>query len=174
MSSRIVGRLGSLTISVHPSAWVALPIMWGILSAVGVWALALPFQTALIAGLAATLLHIASEVHHNLGHAAAAQYTGHPMIGIRFVGPLGQSVYPKDEPPLSAGVHIRRALGGPAASALLTLAAGLVLLILRPTSGAVWYVAVFLFLDNLFVFTLGAFLPLGFTDGSTLLRYWKS
>ncbi|MBK7920605.1 MAG: hypothetical protein IPJ94_31005 [Chloroflexi bacterium] len=32
-------------------------------------------------------------------------------------------------------------------------------------------VATLTFLDNLLVLTLGAFLPLGFTDGSTLLRY---
>ncbi len=173
MSSRIIGRLGDLTLSVHPSTWVALPILWGILSALGLWAFDLPLPTAILAGLAATLLHVASEIHHNLGHAAAARYTGHPMIGIRFVGPLGQSVYPKNEPPLPGSVHIQRALGGPAASALLTLMAGLVLLALNPGLGAVWYVAYFLFLDNLLVFTLGAFLPLGFTDGSTLLRHWK-
>jgi hypothetical protein len=34
------------------------------------------------------------------------------------------------------------------------------------------FLLLFFFLDNLLVFTLGAFLPLGFTDGSTLLRYW--
>jgi hypothetical protein len=35
-----------------------------------------------------------------------------------------------------------------------------------------WWVALFFFLDNLLVLTLGAFVPLGFTDGSTLLRWW--
>jgi len=29
-------------------------------------------------------------------------------------------------------------------------------------------------LDNLLVFTIGAFLPLGFTDGDTLLRYMNT
>jgi hypothetical protein len=32
-------------------------------------------------------------------------------------------------------------------------------------------VSAFFFLENLFVFTLAAFLPLGFTDGSTLLEW---
>jgi hypothetical protein len=31
---------------------------------------------------------------------------------------------------------------------------------------------VFFFLDNLLVFTIGSLLPLGFTDGSTLLAWW--
>jgi hypothetical protein len=32
--------------------------------------------------------------------------------------------------------------------------------------------ALFAFWNNLLFFTLGALLPLGFTDGSTLLKYW--
>jgi hypothetical protein len=35
------------------------------------------------------------------------------------------------------------------------------------------WVAALVLLDNLLVFTLGAFLPLGFTDGSTILRWWR-
>ncbi len=27
-------------------------------------------------------------------------------------------------------------------------------------------------IDNLFIFTIGSLLPLGFTDGSTLLHWW--
>jgi hypothetical protein len=42
---------------------------------------------------------------------------------------------------------------------------------LSAAGGVAFYVAAFFALDNLLVFTLGAFLPLGFTDGSTLL-YW--
>jgi hypothetical protein len=73
-------------------------------------------------------------------------------------------------------VHIQRALGGPAGSLLYTLLWGAVLLLLRPLgqSGVMWWVTAYLFLSNLLIFTLGAFLPLGFTDGSTLLRYWRS
>ena len=94
------------------------------------------------------------------------------MTGIRLWWLLGFSLYPPDEGPLPAAVHIRRALGGPAASVLLTLVAGLIAVAVRPLGGAAWWVALFFFLDNLLVFTLGAFLPLGFTDGSTLLRWW--
>jgi hypothetical protein len=39
-------------------------------------------------------------------------------------------------------------------------------------AGTLWLLATFFFLDNLLVLTLGSFLPLGFTDGSTLLEWW--
>ena len=106
--------------------------------------------------------------------ARAARRTGYPMSGIRLGkwGVLGTSLYPADEPALPAAIHIRRALGGPAGSLVVTLAAAAVALALRAEGGALWWVAVFVFLDNLLLLTLGAFLPLGFTDGSTLLRWW--
>jgi hypothetical protein len=52
------------------------------------------------------------------------------------------------------------------------LLALVVTLLLRSLGSALWWVGVFFFLDNLIVFTLGALLPLGFTDGSTLLYWW--
>ena len=51
------------------------------------------------------------------------------------------------------------------------MAGGLVLL-LRPLGGLPLFLAVFSFFDNLLVFTIGALLPLGFTDGSTILTWW--
>ncbi|MEI2608850.1 MAG: hypothetical protein V9G20_09490 [Candidatus Promineifilaceae bacterium] len=40
-------------------------------------------------------------------------------------------------------------------------------------NGPFWWVSILFFIQNFFIFFLGAFLPLGFTDGSTLLRYWR-
>jgi hypothetical protein len=94
------------------------------------------------------------------------------MIGIQLWWVLSASIYPRDEGSLPAAVHIRRALGGPVASLLLTVIAALIALALRPLGGVYWWVALFFFLDNLLVLTLGAFVPLGFTDGSTLLYWW--
>ena len=37
-----------------------------------------------------------------------------------------------------------------------------------------FWIAAFMTADNLLVYTLGAFLPLGFTDGGALLHYWKT
>ena len=144
------------------------------LGGVGIGVLHLPAVTAVAGGFLAVLLHWASELIHQLSHAWAARRAGHPMTGIRFgtMGLLSTSVYPPDEPPLPAAVHIRRALGGPTGSLLSTVVVAVVAALLRPAGGAPWWVAFFVFLDNLFVLTLGALLPLGFTDGSTLLHWW--
>jgi len=128
--------------------------------------------TAVTGGILATTLHYLSDLWHQLGHARAAEQTGYPMKGMTFVGPLCFSVYPKNEGLLPAETHIQRALGGPIFSLLLTLAFALAVLLMRFIGGLPLFLAVFTFLDNLLVFTIGALLPLGFTDGSTLLTWW--
>lgn len=166
-----LGSLGGLRLSLMPSAVAGSLALWALLSAAGFWMLGLPAGAALVGGFAALLLHWISDIVHHSGHAWAARRTGYPMTGIRLWGVLGSSVYPADEPQLPAAVHIRRALGGPIASLLLTGLAGLIAMALRPAGGAVWWVALFFFLENLFVFTLQVFIPLSFNDGGTLL-YW--
>jgi hypothetical protein len=94
------------------------------------------------------------------------------MSGMRFWWVLAQSIYPSDEQELAPAVHVRRALGGPIMSLGITVIAGISALLLAPAGGLAWMLAMFAFLDSLLVFTLGALLPLGFTDGSTLIRYW--
>lgn len=88
------------------------------------------------------------------------------------MGLLAASRYPSDEPELPAEIHIRRALGGPIASLVVSLLSGFAALALQPVGGALLMVTMFWFLDNVFVFFLGSLLPLGFTDGSTLLYWW--
>jgi hypothetical protein len=166
-----LGRLAGLRLTAGPSAIVGSAVLWVILGNIALW-LGAAVGAAIAGGLAAVLLHWGSDIVHQLGHARAARATGHPMIGIRLWWVLAASIYPRDEGPLQEAVHIRRALGGPIASLLLTLAAAVVALALRPAGGAPWWLAMFVFLDNLLVLTLGALLPLGFTDGSTLLHWW--
>jgi hypothetical protein len=162
-----------LRLSARPSAFIGALLLWVILSGVGIGALGLSSVAGVLAGLLAVALHYFSDTVHQLGHAWAARRTGHPMIGIQFWWVLSASLYPPDEPALPAAVHIRRALGGPTASLALTVIAGgiALALALAAAGGVLWYVALFFWLDNLLVLTLGAFLPLGFTDGSTLLRW---
>jgi hypothetical protein len=183
-----LGKVAGLELSARPSAIVGFILLWVLLGGVAALLFKVPLGEAIVGGFIAVVLHYVSEIVHNLGHAWAARRTGYPMIGVRLFGVLGVSLYPQDEPPLPADVHIRRALGGPAASLLLTLVAGAIALALRPSAAlgagpstvlragllgkTPWLVAVFCFLENLLVFTLGAFLPLGFTDGSTLLEWW--
>ncbi len=146
--------------------------LWIVLSLLAGWLLQLSASQAILAGFLAVLLHWFSEFSHHLGHAAAAQRTGYPIELIRMWYFLCLQKYPKDEPDLPAELHIRRALGGPAASLLLSLIGAVAVWALRPFGGLAYYLALFFALENFLVFFLGAFLPLGFTDGSTLLEWW--
>jgi hypothetical protein len=170
-------RLGSvynLELTASPSAVIGILLLWAVLSAVGNLLLGLTIAEAILGGLAATLLHTLGEFLHHLGHAIAARRTGYPMQGIGFgyLMLLAVSVYPFDEPELPAKTHIRRALGGPPANLLSALAAGAAAILLKPTGGLWYFVAIFAFLDYFMLF-LGAFVPLGFTDGNTLLDHWE-
>jgi hypothetical protein len=60
-------------------------------------------------------------------------------------------------------------MGGPIMSLVISILASIPLLFLRSGSWS-WWLDLFFLLDNFLIFTVGALLPLGFTDGSTLLR----
>lgn len=169
-----LGKVAGLALSADPLALIGSILLFGVLSGVAIGILQLSVGAAIIGSLVALILHWIADIAHHLGHAWAARQTGYPMIGLR-LGTwlvLGTSLYPMNEPALPAAIHIRRALGGPLASLLLTLVAAIIVLLLRNFGGVLWWVALFFLLDNLFVFALGALLPLGFTDGSTLLHWW--
>jgi hypothetical protein len=165
-------RLGGLAITGTPLAAGCSLLLWVALALVAVFAFRLPPATAVAGGLAAVLLHWLSELLHQLGHAAVARRVGYPMREIRLLHLLAISLYPRDEPALPAELHIKRALGGPPVSILLGLL-GLGIAWWWPDRHSVWYLlALFFGLENLLLFGLGAFVPLGFTDGSTLLTWW--
>jgi len=170
--SRPLFVVGGLAISVGTSAIICSLALWVLLAMAGIFLLSFSLLEAVVLALAAVALHWLSEFLHQLGHATAARTTGYPMVGIHFWGLLSSSRYPPDEPTLPRSVHARRALGGPTLSLIVTLFAIVLLLLLRSGTSA-WWLALFLFLDNLLVFTIGAFLPLGFIDGSTLLNLYR-
>jgi len=161
--------LGGFTVTVGASALVGSLVLWLVLGLVGVFILNFSLPKALILGLAAVALHWVAVLLHQAGHAVAARSADYPMTGIRLWGVLSSSLYPPDEPELPSSVHFRRAMGGPAFSLLVTLLALIPLFFFRAGIWS-WWLALFFLLDNLLVFTLGSFLPLGFTDGSTLLN----
>ena len=168
-----LGYIAGLDVRARPFAFVAFALMWVAFSALGIFALDLSPFTSLWGGFTGAVLQYASELWHHLGHAVAARRTGYPMSGITFLGPLALSRYPANEGELSGKIHIQRALGGPVASAILTVITGLLLLAQsNAPQGVAYWLTLITFVDNLLVFTLGAFLPLGFTDGSTLLHWW--
>jgi len=167
-----VGKIKGLEIRFTPSAVVTAVLAAGGIILILLKVLKWQPWKAVAGGVATVAIHYKSEFWHQFGHAAAAEQTGFPMKGMTFVGPLAFSDYPDNEGLLPAETHIQRALGGPIFSLLLTLASGLLVLLLRPFGGLPLALVVFTFLDNLFVFTIGALLPLGFTDGSTILTWW--
>jgi hypothetical protein len=170
-----IGRLGDLELSAAPSAMLGSLLLWLTLSGIAMVWLHFAISEAMFAALVAVVLHWLVDTLHQLGHARAARQTGHPMIGVRYWGVLSTSIYPSDEPALPADVHIHRALGGPLMSSNVVIVSALVLLLLRISraAGTLWWLGLFFLFDNLLVFTLGALLPLGFTDGSTLL-HWRN
>jgi Zn-dependent protease len=167
-----LGEVAGLSLSAEPPALVGSAALFVILGGIAIGIPHMPLGEAAVVSLLAVTLHWVSVVMHQLGHAFAARQTGYPMRGIRlgYLGLLSTSVYPLDEPPLPAGVHVRRALGGPAASLVFSIVAVATLLALLNVSTALGWLGVFFLFDNLVVLGVGSFLPLGFTDGSTLLR----
>jgi hypothetical protein len=152
----------------HWSAPLWLLLMWGVVAAIA-RALGLARRPAAAASAAPVAGHVASDVVHQLGHAVAAQLTGYPMSGMRFWGVYLSTSYPSDEPPLPPRTHITRAIGGPIASWLFSLFLAGAATAARPglARRLLWILSA----ENFVAFTLQAFVPLGFNDGSTL-REW--
>ena len=146
-------------------------LIWLLWSGVAVWWFGATWLSALAVGLLAVALHWASELVHQLGHAWAARRVGYPMFGVHFWGVLGRSLYPRDEPALPGGVHIRRALGGPIFSLGMSVVGAAWVWLARDAAPAWQWLAWFFFLENFVMMTLQVFLPLGFNDGATIY-YW--
>jgi hypothetical protein len=168
-----IGKIAGLQVSFTPSALVSSLFLWTVLAFVAHRLLGTSLIQAGLGGLLAVMLHWLSDLVHHIGHAWAARRTGYPMQGVRLWLLLGTSLYPRDEIELPAMIHIRRAWGGPVASLGMTLIGLLFVLLTRQSEALIRWLALFFFLDNLFVFTLGALIPMGFTDGSTLLE-WRN
>ncbi|MBK7455016.1 MAG: hypothetical protein IPJ46_15245 [Anaerolineales bacterium] len=169
MKSIHLGKLFGLQISILPLAFVGTLVLWIVFTVIARSGLNIPFSQSLLMGFIATLLHWTFELIHSLGHAYAAKRTGHPMTGITLgaMAVFALTQYPKDEPELSPSIHIRRALGGPIINGLLSI----VFYFLLPLWRGNWFwIGMFAFIENLFVYTLQIFLPLGFNDGGTILK----
>jgi hypothetical protein len=168
-----LGTIGGVKITARPSAIIASIALWAIATEVATTFFGASLASGIIQGLIVILLHWLLDLLHQAGHAIAARSTGYPMSGLRLWFLLSSGLYPLDEPELPARIHVRRALGGPIMSLIVTVFAGGIAWLMGSAGSLYTWIAVFAFLDNLLIFTLGAFLPLGFTDGSTLLRLWR-
>ena len=164
-----LGSVGNVRLSARPSAILCSILLWAFYSTLAGFLLNLSPGVAMAAGLLALALHWLSEVAHQFGHVWAGRRVGYAATGIQLWWVFSSTLYPADEPPLPTVIHLRRALGGPALSFLLLIVAAALFLALLSIGGFAWRLAGIFALQNLLVFVIGL-LPLGFTDGSTLLR----
>src|SRR5687767_87148 len=121
MREYVYGRAAGLRFTARPSALIGLPVLWVVFTLVALKQLRIALLKACGIAVAVVAGHWLLGMCHHLGHALAASLAGYPMTGIRLWGVIATSVYPADEPELPATIHVRRALGGPIASAVLTL-----------------------------------------------------
>ena len=129
---------------------------------------------SIIGAIVGVLLYYLSSIVHHYGHHIAAKRTGHPMSHVNMWGIIGTSAYPDDEGELPPQVHVRRAIGGPIMSIIVSIVSFLVVMALNSIAGSlVWWLLVWWTISNFFIYTLGALTPLGFTDASTLLHYGR-
>ena len=166
-----IGQLLGVEIWMTQSSLLLSGLLWLVFAVAGYLWLDFTLGIAALMGLTAVFLHWIGELLHQLGHAWVARRIGYPMQRIVSWTLLSGCRYPKDEPPLHANIHIQRALGGPVASLLIGLLSGF-LLLLANSDSLFYHLTLFFTVENLFVFFIGALLPLGFTDGSTLLKWW--
>lgn len=166
-----VGRIAGLQISGDWTAALCMAVVWALWSVAAIAWFDVPTDTAIAFGFLAVVLHWASDVFHQAGHAWAAHTTGHPSVGVHFWAIFSTIRYPANEPALPAAIHLRRAWGGPAASALLSLLGLLWVLMARDSSNVWRWLALFFFLDNFLVLTLQAAIPMGFNDGATIWHW---
>lgn len=166
-----VAKIKDFTVTTEPTVPMSLTVLFVLLAFLSSALFDLDTNTALPLAFLAVMLHVVATTLHHVGHMIASRRTGYPMSGIHFNYVLARSLYPRNEPDLPAQVHIHRALGGPMMSTLVAIVG--VILALAVGDSLLQYPLFFLAADSFFVYTLGAFMPLGFTDGSTILRWRK-
>ena len=156
------------------TVWLAFTVLWGVASILAYRSIRLDLVWAISSGFGYAILHWFAFFVPHFGHAHAARPPGHPMIGILLWWALATSLYPREEPDLPASTHIRRALGGPLASLGFGAVIGLLAWALQAQGYASWTFMAFLAFDSFVVFGLGSLVPLGFNDGSTLIRWVRA
>jgi Zn-dependent protease len=165
-------KFAGMQVIFAPSSLIGSALLLIVFTLLASTALQLTLIAAVLWGAAAVFLYWLSETLHQYGHFIAARRTGYPMNGVRLWWIFGASQYPADEPELPAAIHIRRALGGAPVSIGLGIFFGVLALLLQNSlSLPLWGLLALFAGVNLFFFGLGAFIPFGFTDGGTLLRY---
>ncbi|MBK8823074.1 MAG: hypothetical protein IPN58_10815 [Anaerolineales bacterium] len=169
MKSIHLGKLFNLQMDILPVAFLGTLFLWAGLSAAAFYGVKSPLGESILLGFVAVFLHWVSVLLHHFGHLIAAQMTGYSMSGIQFgmFGILARDFYPDNEPNLPPSIHIRRALGGPIVSGLLSV----IFSCFFPSGlGTGTSSACSPCLKIYLLFTLQVFFRLSFNDGSTILE----
>jgi hypothetical protein len=167
-------KFGNMPVSVLRSAAIGSLILMISLSIAALFLTSLTALDVIIIGIIGTLLHWLGELIHQYGHFFAAKRVGHPSTGVELWWLLGSTRYPANEGKLLPQIHIRRALGGPIASAIFSVIITIISFVwLRGVSEASDFLAVWMMLENWLIFTIGALFPpisIGFfsNDGATI------
>jgi hypothetical protein len=170
-----LGRLFDLDFLMQPRSFaIGSALLCALLALIASVVLGWPLASALFGGLCGTTLHWLLDIAHNIGHAIAARRSGFAMRGVLLGEKLifGRSLYPDAEPALHARIHIMRALGGPLLSTVLGAALAALTVVLWPSQGLAAWLCAWATLESFAIFGPGAFAPLDFTDGGTLLKWW--
>jgi Zn-dependent protease len=113
---------------------------------------------------------LGSEWCHNLAHAAAAKYVGHPVDVIRISWGMPLLVYfDEEDPRVTPQQHIIRALGGPVLNLIFLSAAAVLRPFTRSTSTARDLVDAAFWMNTFLV--LGGMLPIPYVDGGAVIRW---
>ncbi|MAU12520.1 MAG: hypothetical protein CL607_22045 [Anaerolineaceae bacterium] len=111
--------------------------------------------------MAAAAFHFVLQAVHLIGHAIAAWTTGYQMSRMWFLYAFAMTLYPRDEPPIPARLHIRRSLGGPIAFGIALI---IVFWLWSNVQDATWkvcYLTSFMLFEAILLFFVSSI----FTDG---------
>lgn len=111
--------------------------------------------------MAAAAFHFVLQAVHLIGHAIAARSTGYQMSRMWFLYAFAMTLYPRDEPPLPARLHIQRSLGGPIAFGIALIIVFLLWSNARDATWTVRYLTSFMLFEAIFLFFVSSI----FTDG---------
>lgn len=173
MKRKTIGPFFGVKIYLLQTAIYGSILLWLVLASICLLLFSWPPPQVIIFSTFGVLLHWLAALSHQLGHILAARQTGYPMKAISMWWVLSGSIYPKDEPDLPADTHLYRALGGPVFSLGMSFVGLLLTFFAQFLGDTAVYLTIFFAADNFFVFCIGALLPLGFTDGSTIIKYWR-
>ena len=171
-AARPLGRLAGLDLAWMPSTLWGMAAIWIGLSAIAFFLLGFNLWAALLGGLIGVVIHWVLGVLAPVRARAGRPPHRVPDDRAALLGDLQHVAVAAGRTP-AAGADPYSAGAGRADCQYLAGGAG------AgggggdwPDGGLGWWLAVFAAFDNLLVLGLGAFAPLGFTDGSTILYWW--